>query len=62
MDNPQNNQNKNLSAAALRALQEAEARREEVKQFEASEEIGGPKGPEPVRFGDWENSGIASDF
>ena len=26
------------------------------------EEIGGPKGPEPTRYGDWENKGIASDF
>ncbi|MFQ5347488.1 MAG: DUF1674 domain-containing protein [Rhodothalassiaceae bacterium] len=25
-------------------------------------EIGGPKGPEPTRFGDWERKGIASDF
>jgi len=25
-------------------------------------EIGGPKGPEPTRFGDWENKGRCSDF
>jgi hypothetical protein len=25
-------------------------------------EIGGPKGPEPTRFGDWEQKGRASDF
>jgi len=25
-------------------------------------EIGGPKGPEPTRYGDWERKGIASDF
>ena len=25
-------------------------------------EIGGPKGPEPTRFGDWENNGRCSDF
>ncbi|MBI1179486.1 MAG: DUF1674 domain-containing protein [Alphaproteobacteria bacterium] len=25
-------------------------------------EIGGPKGPEPTRYGDWERNGIASDF
>ena len=25
-------------------------------------EIGGPKGPEPTRYGDWEVNGIASDF
>jgi hypothetical protein len=25
-------------------------------------EIGGPKGPEPTRFGDWEKDGRCSDF
>ncbi|MFN8721886.1 MAG: succinate dehydrogenase assembly factor 4 [Rhodospirillales bacterium] len=25
-------------------------------------EIGGPKGPEPTRFGDWETNGRCSDF
>lgn len=25
-------------------------------------EIGGPKGPEPTRFGDWERNGRCSDF
>ncbi len=25
-------------------------------------EIGGPKGPEPTRYGDWEKNGITSDF
>lgn len=25
-------------------------------------EIGGPKGPEPTRFGDWEVKGRCSDF
>lgn len=26
------------------------------------EEIGGPKGPEPTRYGDWEIGGRCSDF
>ena len=26
------------------------------------EEIGGQKGPEPTRYGDWENNGRCSDF
>ena len=26
------------------------------------EEIGGPKGPEPTRFGDWERKGRCIDF
>ena len=25
-------------------------------------EIGGPKGPEPTRYGDWERNGRCSDF
>ena len=25
-------------------------------------EIGGPKGPEPTRYGDWEVNGRCSDF
>jgi hypothetical protein len=25
-------------------------------------EIGGPSGPEPTRYGDWERSGRVSDF
>ena len=25
-------------------------------------EVGGPSGPDPVRYGDWERKGIASDF
>ncbi len=25
-------------------------------------EIGGPKGPEPTRYGDWEVNGRVSDF
>jgi hypothetical protein len=25
-------------------------------------EIGGPKGPEPTRFGDWERAGRCIDF
>ena len=27
-----------------------------------TEEIGGPKGEEPTRYGDWENKGICWDF
>ena len=55
--------NKPLSPAALRALEEAEARRVEAKAAaEREHEHGGPKGLEPTRFGDWERKGIAVDF
>ncbi|MFZ4688920.1 MAG: DUF1674 domain-containing protein [Polymorphobacter sp.] len=29
---------------------------------DAKREVGGRKGPDPVRYGDWEKSGIAVDF
>lgn len=53
-----------LPPAAQRALREAEERRLQT-QAEAADrpaEINGPKGPEPVRYGDWEKNGIISDF
>ncbi len=55
---------KPLSPAAKRALAEAEARRRaaEANAHPAPKELQGPKGPEPTRYGDWENKGIASDF
>ena len=28
----------------------------------APREIGGPKGPEPTRYGDWEYNGRCTDF
>jgi hypothetical protein len=54
-----------LSEAAKRALAEAEARRARAAathDAQATREFGGPDGPEPTRFGDWERKGIASDF
>lgn len=53
-----------LTPAAQRALAEAEARRQaaEANARSAAKELQGPKGPEPTRYGDWENKGIASDF
>lgn len=37
---------------------------DKIKGTEGSEkkEFGGPKGPEPTRYGDWERKGIVSDF
>jgi hypothetical protein len=29
---------------------------------EMPKEIGGPKGPEPTRYGDWEQKGRCTDF
>jgi hypothetical protein len=53
-----------MPEAARRALAEAEARRKAIDARSASlpKELGGRVGPEPVRYGDWEHKGIASDF
>ncbi|SEM61574.1 Protein of unknown function [Loktanella fryxellensis] len=51
-----------LPAAAQRALAEAEARRNAAKRPDLPPELGGRDGPEPVRYGDWENKGLAIDF
>jgi len=59
-DEPQ----RQLSAAAQRALAEADERRSRHAMQTAAvpKEIGGRDGPDPVRFGDWEKGGIAWDF
>jgi len=53
-----------LPPAAKRALAEAEARRAARNSEEVGtpKEIGGPEGPNPTRYGDWEKDGIVSDF
>ena len=51
-----------LPPAAQRALMEAEERRQSAKPLDLPKEINGRNGPEPVRYGDWEKKGIASDF
>ncbi len=53
---------KDLSPAALRALAEAEERRRAAQVLDMPRELGGRKGPEPVRYGDWEKKGLAIDF
>jgi len=52
---------KSLPPEAQRALAEAEARRKAESSL-LPKELKGRKGPEPTRYGDWENEGIASDF
>lgn len=53
---------KRIDEAAQRALEEAQARRKGAAEIARPTELGGRKGPEPTRFGDWEKDGIASDF
>jgi hypothetical protein len=55
---------KPLPAAARRALAEAAARRAAIDAEAAGRplETGGRGGLDPVRYGDWEIKGLASDF
>lgn len=58
---------KPLSPAAERALAEALERRrlaEDARRAAAARprEVDGRNGPEPVRYGDWEVKGLATDF
>ncbi len=51
-----------IPAAARRALAEAAERRVRATALALPKERGGPTGPEPVRYGDWEKKGLAVDF
>ena len=55
-----------LPAAAKRALAEAQERRrladDTATPIARTREIDGRGGAEPVRFGDWEVKGLATDF
>jgi hypothetical protein len=37
-------------------------KKQEVKKTTAPRESGGPKAPEPTRYGDWERKGRCIDF
>ncbi|HKX64824.1 MAG TPA: DUF1674 domain-containing protein [Rhizomicrobium sp.] len=52
-----------IAEAGTRAKAEAQARRDkEQGKTQLLPELGGPKQPEPTRYGDWERKGIVSDF
>jgi hypothetical protein len=63
-DAPATAAKKPIPPAAQRALAEAAARRAERNgnAREQPEEFNGRGGLDPVRYGDWEVSGVASDF
>jgi hypothetical protein len=50
-----------VDAAAIPAAEQAGQARPAV-QLPESVELGGPQGPEPTRFGDWEKNGRCIDF
>ncbi len=51
-----------LTEAARRALLEAAERGFAAQDGPLPVEHGGPRGPEPTRYGDWEKKGLAVDF
>jgi hypothetical protein len=54
---------KRIREAGERAKAEADARRKAAAQHPGgAREVDGRDGPDPVRYGDWEKKGLASDF
>ena len=51
-----------LAAAAKKKAASAKDPKDLLDPANWPEEIGGPEGPEPTRYGDWERKGICSDF
>lgn len=60
MSNDEAKSRRPLTPEAERALAEAAERRATAAQM--ARELGGPAGPEPTRYGDWERNGVAVDF
>jgi|TARA_B100000513_G_scaffold127327_2_gene56597 hypothetical protein len=55
------------AALAEQTIKEVEEQRKPLAAVEGEEsgatgEIGGPKGAEPTRYGDWERKGRVTDF
>ena len=47
---------------AIKALQPQQPVPDQASNQQQTEEIGGVKGPEPTRYGDWEKNGRCTDF
>ena len=54
-------QRRRIDKAELEAAAKSKAATKD-KPGEKPKEIGGPEGPEPTRYGDWERKGICVDF
>ncbi|NIA71034.1 DUF1674 domain-containing protein [Pelagibius litoralis] len=56
----QGKSNEDKSAAKVSAQEESAGKKPSGEK--APKELGGPSGPEPTRYGDWERKGICVDF
>ncbi len=54
--------NDRAGEAATPAEKPRESDRNAPPAVDAPTEIGGPRGPEPTRYGDWEKNGRCIDF
>ena len=57
--NIENSETKSASGVRIKKPKKSETLNLESKQIN---ETGGPKGPEPTRYGDWEQKGRCTDF
>ncbi|KAK5583001.1 hypothetical protein RB653_004591 [Dictyostelium firmibasis] len=69
INNNSNNNNTNKKVEISKENQELLSDLEEEEDFSnepyvnpKTKEIGGPRGPEPTRYNDWERNGRVSDF
>jgi hypothetical protein len=65
MSEDQKSPDRTTPEPARKLPQEQESRRSPESQRPPEsrpKEIGGPKGPEPTRYGDWEQNGRCTDF
>uniref|UniRef100_A0A0K0FGL6 Succinate dehydrogenase assembly factor 4, mitochondrial n=1 Tax=Strongyloides venezuelensis TaxID=75913 RepID=A0A0K0FGL6_STRVS len=61
--NSNNKEKKSLNEQIAGKLDEVKDSKQKSKYYnEKTGEIGGPQGPEPTRYGDWERKGRVSDF
>jgi hypothetical protein len=62
-DSATENRDQMPSSSSTQRTVVPEARRQEADRcLQPPKEIGGPKGPEPTRYGDWEQNGRCTDF
>lgn len=52
----------NLPDKTVKNLTDTEVQKTQNGVQPEKNEVGGPKGPEPTRYGDWEVNGRVSDF